>query len=37
MVEFRNRYDTDLSDAEWNHLEPLVPTPKPGGGRPARH
>jgi len=35
-VECRNRYDTDLADTEWKHLEPLVPTPKPGG-RPAKH
>ena len=24
-------YPTDLTDAEWNILEPLVPLPKPGG------
>jgi len=24
-------YPTDLSDAEWAILEPLVPAPKPGG------
>jgi putative transposase len=35
-VECRNRYDTDLTDTEWNHLAPLVPAPKPGG-RPAKH
>jgi putative transposase len=35
-VESRNRYDTDLTDAEWNHLEPLVPAAKPGG-RPVKH
>ena len=35
-MEFRSPYDTDLTDAEWNQLEPLVPAPKPGG-RPARH
>jgi putative transposase len=29
-------YPTDLSDAEWAVLEPLVPTPKPGG-RPCIH
>ena len=32
----RQRYPTDLSDKEWQHLEPLVPLPKPGG-RPAKH
>jgi len=35
-VETRHRYDTDLTDTEWNHLEPLVPAPKPGG-RPVKH
>ena len=30
------RYDTDLTDAEWNRLEPLVPAAKPGG-RPVKH
>jgi len=35
-VESRNAYDTDLTDAEWNHLEPLVPAAKPGG-RPAKY
>jgi putative transposase len=29
-------YPTDLSDTEWAILEPLVPTPKPGG-RPCTH
>jgi putative transposase len=33
---FRRPYDTDLTDAEWNHLEPLVPVAKPGG-RPPKH
>lgn len=32
----RQPYPTDLSDAEWAILEPLVPEPKPGG-RPAKH
>lgn len=32
----RQPYPTDLSDTEWNILEPLVPGPKPGG-RPAEH
>jgi transposase len=35
-VESRNPYDTDLTDAEWHHLQPLVPAVKPGG-RPAKH
>ena len=30
------RYATNLSDAEWAVLEPLVPAPK-GGGRPCTH
>jgi transposase len=32
----RRRYPTDLTDAEWAVLAPLVPAPKPGG-RPAVH
>ena len=32
----RRRYPTDLTDAQWAVLEPLVPAPKPGG-RPAQH
>ena len=35
-MEERRRYSTDLSDAEWAVLAPLVPAPKPGG-RPASH
>jgi putative transposase len=35
-MEDRQAYDTDLSDAEWDRLEPLVPAPKPGG-RPPKH
>ncbi len=31
----RKRYPTDLTDAEWMILEPLVPEPKLGG-RPAK-
>ena len=31
----RRAYKSDLSDAEWNILEPLVPSPLPGG-RPAK-
>src|SRR5215475_3099770 len=32
----RKVYSTDLTDAEWRRLEPLVPAPKPGG-RPAKY
>jgi transposase len=32
----RRRYPTDLTDAQWAVLEPLVPAPK-SGGRPAAH
>ncbi len=32
----RTTYPTDLSDAEWTILEPLVPAPK-AGGRPAKY
>jgi transposase len=32
----RRAYPSDLSDAEWTLLEPLVPAPKPGG-RPPKH
>jgi putative transposase len=32
----RRRYPTDLTDAQWAVLAPLVPAPKPGG-RPAVH
>lgn len=32
----RRAYPTDLTDAEWQVLEPLVPAPKPGG-RPVKH
>jgi putative transposase len=32
----RRVYPTDLSDAEWALLAPLIPPVKPGG-RPARH
>ncbi len=34
----RKPYPTDLSDAQWEQLEPLIPKPKSGtrkGGRPA--
>ena len=29
------RYPSDLTDAEWAHIEPLIPPGKPGGGKPA--
>ena len=29
-------YDSDLTDDEWNLLEPFIPKPKPGG-RPIKH
>jgi putative transposase len=32
----RRVYSTDLTDAEWRRLEPLVPAPKPGG-RPVKY
>jgi putative transposase len=32
----RRRYRTDLTDAHWQVLAPLIPAPKPGG-RPAVH
>ena len=32
----RPSYDTDLTDPEWDHLQPLVPAAKPGG-RPPKH
>lgn len=35
MSSDRRPYPTDLTDAEWSILEPLVPPPK-SGGRPAR-
>ena len=27
------RYPSDLTDAEWAHIEPLIPPGKPGGGK----
>jgi putative transposase len=27
----RQRYSTDLTDAEWAALEPEIPAPRPGG------
>ena len=35
MASTRRFYPSDLSDAEWAILEPLIPAPKPGG-RPAK-
>jgi putative transposase len=32
----RQQYATDLTDAEWVKLEPLIPAPKKGG-RPAKY
>lgn len=32
----RRRYPSDLTDARWALLAPLIPAPRPGG-RPARH
>lgn len=32
----RQPYPSDLTDAEWTILAPLIPAPKPGG-RPPRH
>jgi putative transposase len=31
MAVSRRRYPTDLTDAEWQILEPLLPAEKPGG------
>lgn len=31
------RYPTDMSDAQWEILEPLIRTPKKKGGKPAEH
>lgn len=36
MTDRRAAYPTDLSDAEWVVLAPLIPPPKPGG-RPPEH
>lgn len=36
MNEKRKPYQTDLTDAEWQIIEPLLPTAKPGG-RPRKH
>ena len=29
------RYPSDLTDAEWEHIEPLIPPAKRGGRRPS--
>lgn len=31
MARYRRSYSTDLTDAEWKILEPLLPIEKPGG------
>ena len=36
LIPSRTSYDTDLTDAEWEQLELLVPAAKPGG-RPVKH
>ena len=36
LARMRKRYPTDLSDAEWNYIEPHLPAPK-GQGRPRIH
>jgi len=35
-MQTRKGYATDLTEAEWQRLEPLVPVPKPGG-RPVKY
>ena len=35
-MDARNRYETDLSDAEWAQVQRVIPAPKPGG-RPAKY
>jgi putative transposase len=36
LAGVRKPYPTDLSDAQWNYIEPHLPTPK-GYGRPRIH
>jgi transposase len=36
LTPSRTAYDTDLTDAEWESLVPLVP-PTKAGGRPPKH
>src|SRR5687767_8251305 len=33
----RKGYPSDISDAQWARLEPLIRTPKKKGGKPAQH
>jgi len=33
----QTRYPSDISDAQWQILEPLIRTPKKNGGAPADH
>jgi transposase len=33
----QKRYPSDLSDAQWEILEPLIRTPMKNGGKPAEH
>src|ERR1700683_582968 len=35
-VEKRQSYPTDLTEQQWNRIEPLIPAVKPGG-RPAKY
>ncbi|MFD1322247.1 transposase [Micromonospora sonneratiae] len=32
----RRRYPSDLTNAQWRHIAPLLPPPRPGG-RPEKH
>jgi hypothetical protein len=36
LARMRKPYPTDLSDAEWNYIQPHLPAPK-GHGRPRTH
>jgi transposase len=36
MIMPRRRYPSDLTDAQWGLLEPMLPAAKPGG-RPRKH
>ncbi len=31
LMDSRNRYPSDLSDGQWEKVEPLIPAAKPGG------
>ena len=35
-MDARDRYETDLSDAEWAQVQRVIPAPRPGG-RPAKY